>query len=267
MPAELPEVGHGDECCPCVERLRAQNKTSSDEWTKRTAKMTSELHGLKALMAEASDLNRHAVTPGGTVIFGLSQYGNAALAVALKAADEARAEAQALTEAMHAERRARIALENQMRNLRRTLYALQSDETKANGDSLYIGGGGMKENLPVVPELARERKLADNLAAELRALTLPGQHRPALAAYDDARAEAIDQSGTAGLRSPMDDYGSYDDLLERCEKAARMLEHQAAHEPVEVMASHLRGKAKGVRLAVSFLAEAHRSGHPEGQAL
>jgi len=57
-------------------------------------------------------------------------------------------------------------------------------------------------------ELERERKLADNLAAELRALTLPGQHRPALAAYDDARnlesaapnpssASASDETGTA----------------------------------------------------------------------
>lgn len=59
------------------------------------------------------------------------------------------------------------------------------------------------------------------------------------------------------------DYGSYEDLRERCEKAARKLEHQAALEPVEVMAARLRGKAQGVRLAVSFLAEAHQSGRPD----
>lgn len=58
-------------------------------------------------------------------------------------------------------------------------------------------------------------------------------------------------------------YGSYDDLLKRCEKAARKLEHQAALEPVDVMAARLRGKAQGVRLAVSFMTEAIQSGHPD----
>lgn len=61
----------------------------------------------------------------------------------------------------------------------------------------------------------------------------------------------------------MAEYGSYKDTLERCEKAARALEHGAALEPVEVMAARLRGKAQGVRLAVSFLVEAHQSGHPD----
>lgn len=76
-----------------------------------------------------------------------------------------------------------------------------------------------------------------------------------LAAVDRAVDSVLDRGPTG--------YGSYDDLLERCEKAARALEHQAALEPVEVMAARLRGKAQGVRLAVSFLAEAHQSGHPD----
>lgn len=116
------------ECCPCVERLRAQNKTSSDEWTKRTAKMQSQLHGLQALMQEAVDLNRNATTPNGTVIFGLSQYGNAVLAVALKEADEARAELHTAVQAMHDERRARLAAERHNQHLRRSIAALQSGE-------------------------------------------------------------------------------------------------------------------------------------------
>lgn len=119
------------ECCLCVERLRAQNKTSSDEWHKRTAKMQSELHGIKNLMAEAVELNRHQTRPDRTVIFGLSQYGNAALAVALKEADEAKANLAAVQDAMNDERRSRLALESQMRNLRRSLYALQAPEEQA----------------------------------------------------------------------------------------------------------------------------------------
>ncbi len=113
------------ECCPCVERLRRQNKDSSDEWTKRTAKMQSDLAGLRLLMQEASDLNRQASTPSGTVIFGMSPYGKAALAVALKEADEVRAELQAVKDAMHAERRLRLVLESQNRNLRRAIESLQ----------------------------------------------------------------------------------------------------------------------------------------------
>ncbi len=115
-----------------VDRLRAQNKASSDEWHKRTAKMQSDLHGLKALMAEASDMNRNQSRPSGNVVFGLSQYGNAALAVALKEADEARANLDAAQDAMNAERRARNALESQMRNLRRTIHALSESGEKAS---------------------------------------------------------------------------------------------------------------------------------------
>ncbi len=114
-------------CCPCVERLRAQNKASSDEWTRRTAKAQSELHGLRALMAEATDLNRHANNARGTVLFGLSPYGNAALAVALSEADELRAEVAAMREAMHAERRARLATERQNLTLRSAAKVLTSE--------------------------------------------------------------------------------------------------------------------------------------------
>lgn len=44
-----------------------------------------------------------------------------------------------------------------------------------------------------------------------------------------------------------------------CEAAVRALDHQAAHEVVNAMAAHLRGKAQGLRLAVSLLKEAHQS--------
>jgi flagellin-like hook-associated protein FlgL len=99
------------ECCPCVERLRAQNKASSDDWTKRTAKMASDLDGLRHLMAEA--LAFHRGTP---ISHGISQYGQAALAEALRIADEAEVAITALRTQLGAERSARRAAEDRLRN-------------------------------------------------------------------------------------------------------------------------------------------------------
>ena len=107
---------HDGECCPCVERLRCQNKASSDEWTKRTAEQQSDLAGLRLLMRDAASLNRSPNDgPGRTVEFGLSLYGQAALATALMEADELRTEAAALRIAIGRERRSRIVAEDRAR--------------------------------------------------------------------------------------------------------------------------------------------------------
>jgi len=103
--------GEDHNCCPCVERLRAQNKASSDEWTKRTADMQSDLYGLRSLMAEAGEAHRKGH-------IGISQYGQAALAAALKVADEAEGRAEAMEAQMLRERRHRIAAERDRDRLR-----------------------------------------------------------------------------------------------------------------------------------------------------
>lgn len=106
------------ECCECVERLRRQNKESSDEWTRRTAKMQSELDGLNHLMREAWRLNRERVTAKNHVISGMSRYGQAALAVALKEADEAVHELAAAREETHRWRLQAEYLEDRLRRVR-----------------------------------------------------------------------------------------------------------------------------------------------------
>lgn len=95
------------DCCACVERLRAQNKASSDEWTRRTADLCGDLDGLRHLMQEARAFHRNGD-------FGLSQYGQAALAAALQVADEAEGKLEAMTEQMMKERRRRIAAESRL---------------------------------------------------------------------------------------------------------------------------------------------------------
>ena len=97
--------------CPCVERLRAQNKASSDEWTKRTAQQTSELAGLKHLMEEAYRYHRK-----GNI--GISTYGQAALAEALRLADDAEAELEVIRAQWLIERRARLVAEDQLAKIR-----------------------------------------------------------------------------------------------------------------------------------------------------
>lgn len=98
-------------CCPCVERLRAQNKASSDAWTKRTAEMQSDLYSLRSLMAEAREMNREGHV-------SLSRYGQATLAAALMVADEAEGRAEAMQAQMLQERRHRIAAERDLSRLR-----------------------------------------------------------------------------------------------------------------------------------------------------
>lgn len=118
----------GVACCPCVDRLRAQNKATSDEWTKRTATMQSDLDGLRMLMAEAARLNR---TDDGIGRHGMSAYGQAAVAVALGEADDARLELVAVTAQMLKERRGRLYAEAQLATVQRRLDDAKKE--KANG--------------------------------------------------------------------------------------------------------------------------------------
>lgn len=134
-------AAHDGDCCPCVERLRAQNKASSDEWTKRTAKMQSDLDGLRHLMRTAATMNHERRHANGLVTGGLSAYGNACIAVALDEADNAIAEAHALREEMHSERRARIAVEARLaaefrrQAARSDGYPASSEQRQEHSDS------------------------------------------------------------------------------------------------------------------------------------
>lgn len=130
----ISHVGHA--CCPCVERLRAQNKASSDDWTKRTAKMQGDLYGLRSLMHEALLMHRKGH-------IGISAYGQAALAAALDTADRAEGELEAMREAWARELRERRAVQEELRRLRRTLYDAQLNASSAmdNGGNA-IGQGG-----------------------------------------------------------------------------------------------------------------------------
>jgi hypothetical protein len=103
-----PNADHS--CCPCVERLRRQNKASSDAWTQRIAKTESHLHHLRSLMKEAAGANRHG---------GMSAYGQAAIAAAFEVADAAEVERNAYREALMDERRRRIFAEDTLANERR----------------------------------------------------------------------------------------------------------------------------------------------------
>lgn len=107
------------ECCECVPRLRAQNKKSSDEWTRRTADQQSELDGLRHLMREATKVNRTRVSAKNLVISGLSRYGQATLAAALKEADEAAHDLVAAREETHRWRRKVRVLEDRLERLQR----------------------------------------------------------------------------------------------------------------------------------------------------
>ena len=102
--------------CPCVERLRAQNKASSDEWTKRTAQQTSELAGLKHLMEEAYRYHRKGKNIGISA-YGQA-YGQAALAEALRLADDAEAELEVIRAQWLIERRARLVAEDRLAKIR-----------------------------------------------------------------------------------------------------------------------------------------------------
>ena len=119
----------GVECCPCVERLRAQNKASADEWTKRTAEMQSDLDGLRSLMREAGDAHRKGHT-------GISAYGQAALAAALQVADEAEGKAEAYYHQMLRERRERIAVQRDLRVAREAIRGAVSGRTRASESGL-----------------------------------------------------------------------------------------------------------------------------------
>ena len=121
---ELEGLHPGVECCPCVERLRAQNKASSDEWTKRTADMQSNLDGLRALMVEAASLNR---TDYGIERHGMSRYGQAALAVALGEADDSRLELTAVKAQMFKERRRAIYAESQLATAQQRLRDMKQE--------------------------------------------------------------------------------------------------------------------------------------------
>lgn len=79
-----------------VERLLAQNKASSDAWTRRTAKMESELAKLRNLMAEAMRLH-NARQPAAYQGCQISGYGQAVAAQLIGLLREAR-ECEALQE-------------------------------------------------------------------------------------------------------------------------------------------------------------------------
>jgi len=98
------------ECCACVERLRRQNKESSDAWTRRCAGWQSELIGLRHLMEQAKRTHRLGD-------IGISVYGQAALAVALKEADEARVELEQIRKLYHQERRRADSLQDALAKL------------------------------------------------------------------------------------------------------------------------------------------------------
>lgn len=110
----MTDHNQGHDCCACVDRLREQNKASADEAHRRSAKVQSELDGLRWLMDQAAASNRQRVAANGIVADGLSLYGQAALAAAFREADEARAEADMLRASFHRERRARLALVDQV---------------------------------------------------------------------------------------------------------------------------------------------------------
>ena len=99
------------DCCPCVARLRQQNHAAASAADQRAKGWQSELVKLRALMAEATTLNRGWI--------GLSAYGQAALAAALDQADN-------LTAQLMAE-------QEENRNLRRRLRKLTRDTALSDG--------------------------------------------------------------------------------------------------------------------------------------
>jgi MoxR-like ATPase len=107
----------GEPCCPCVPRLREQNKASADKWQKRTAEMQSDLYSLRSLMEEAQTLNR-----GPT---GLSAYGQAALAAALSKADDLEGRVEAMEATVLRERRKALASQANERRAWTTMARLQ----------------------------------------------------------------------------------------------------------------------------------------------
>lgn len=122
----------GHVCCECAPRLREQNKRSSDKWVARTQKMASDLDGLRHLMAEALTLHRGM---DGDPHAGISQYGQAALAAALRIADEAEATIEALRKQVGTERQARRAAESRLRDAVRHIW---QRETRINDLELEI---------------------------------------------------------------------------------------------------------------------------------
>lgn len=109
----------GVECCPCVERLRQQNHAAAAAMDKRHAEDRSELDGLRHLMREARDMHRKGHV-------GISSYGQAMLAEALRVADEAEAEVEMLRIAMQRERRARIVAEDKTRRMREAVALVRT---------------------------------------------------------------------------------------------------------------------------------------------
>lgn len=98
----------GVDCCPCVPRLRQQNHDAAAERDKQHRQDRSDLDGLRHLMTEGLAFHRKGH-------IGISAYGQAALAEALRIADEAEAELDAIRVAFQRERRARIVAEDTLR--------------------------------------------------------------------------------------------------------------------------------------------------------
>lgn len=116
------------ECCECVERLRRQNKESSDAWTRRIADTQSELDGLNHLMREAWDISRGArKTAKNYFVSGMSRYAQAALAVALKEADEAVQEVATARAETHRWRRKAEQLEARLHRYIQLAYEKRND--------------------------------------------------------------------------------------------------------------------------------------------
>src|ERR1035437_936424 len=73
-----------------ITRLRTQNKTSSDAWTKRIAKTKSELDKTRGLMRRAYEYHKKDMQKQGLPIWSnISGYGQGAAAVLLEQREEA----------------------------------------------------------------------------------------------------------------------------------------------------------------------------------
>lgn len=108
------------ECCPCAERLRAQNKASSDAWTRRTADLQSRHDGLVHAFDEArAAIRALADSPGGLhgglQVRGASGYITAIVAAALDEADQAKLDLAMVQTKLADERRSRRYAEERYR--------------------------------------------------------------------------------------------------------------------------------------------------------
>lgn len=68
-------------CCDDVERLRAQNKASADDWTRKYGVLEHELASIRRAQRYASELVGERVDPESHLVFnGLSAVGRQAIA-------------------------------------------------------------------------------------------------------------------------------------------------------------------------------------------